>query len=256
MANCDSKPYGVIYCIEHKETGKKYIGQTTQSILTRWKDHKKNGSYCLLLSRAIQKHGSDSFSIYELADASSKDELNEKEIFYISLFDSTSRQNGYNLRGGGSFGKHSDESKERMSKSVMKAYENPEFREKLIASRTGKKRSVEYCNRASKRMLGNKLSPDAKEKISTSVAKHWKSDEYRKRVSEGQKIARSSNDYKLMVAANTRAQWSDNECKKNLISAQTEGKLAMWADPARKAAILAKRAATKAAKREAILKTA
>ncbi len=253
MAERDSKPYGVIYCIEHRETGKKYVGQTTQGITARWRSHQFGKQYCVLLCRAINKYGSESFDVYELAQAGSKYELNEKEIFYISLYETTNRQKGYNLRSGGSFGKHSEESKEKMSRSVRKAYENPAFKQKLIAANTGKKRSSDFCNRTSERMLGTTVTQEAKRKISASVTEYWKSDEYRNLVSEGQKSTRSTAEYKEMVSKNTKAQWSDKDNKERLVAAMSAGKLAMWSDPVKKAAILAKRAATKAAKQVAMI---
>lgn len=253
MAGEDSTPYGVIYRIRNKINGKVYIGQTTASVAERWHSHCKADSYCVLLSKAIKKYGRDNFDVSAIDSANSKHELDEKEIFYINQHDSTNRDEGYNLREGGSFGKHSEESRERMSIAVRKAYENPEFKEKLIAYRTGKKWTPEYCERASQRMLGTRITPEAKRKISASVTEYWKSDEYRKLVSEGQSEARSKAEYIEMVAANTKAQWGDDEKRRRLVEAQTAGKRSMWADPERKAAILAKRAATAAAKKAALI---
>ncbi len=253
MAGEDSTPYGVIYRIRNKINGKVYIGQTTASVAERWHSHCKADSYCVLLSKAIKKYGRDNFDVSAIDSANSKHELDEKEIFYINQHDSTNRDEGYNLREGGSFGKHSEESRKRMSVAVRKAYENPEFKEKLIAYRTGKKWTPEYCERASQRMLGTRITPEAKRKISASVTEYWKSDEYRKLVSEGQSEARSKAEYIEMVAANTKAQWGDDEKRRRLVEAQTAGKRSMWADPERKAAILAKRAATAAAKKAALI---
>lgn len=253
MAGEDSTPYGVIYRIRNKINGKVYIGQTTASVAERWHSHCKADSYCVLLSKAIKKYGRDNFDVSAIDSANSKHELDEKEIFYINQHDSTNRDEGYNLREGGSFGKHSEESRKRMSVAVRKAYENPEFKEKLIAYRTGKKWTPEYCERASQRMLGTRITPEAKRKISASVTEYWKSDEYRNLVSEGQKSTRSTAEYKEMVSKNTKAQWSDKDNKERLVAAMSAGKLAMWSDPVKKAAILAKRAATKAAKQVAMI---
>lgn len=254
MAGEDSTPYGVIYLIRNKINGKVYIGQTTVSVAERWSSHCKTDSYCLLLRKAIKKHGRENFDVSAIDSANSKSELDAKEVFYINQHDSTNRDKGYNLREGGSFGKHSEESRKRMSISVRKAYENPEFKEKLIAYRTGKKRTPEYCKRASQRMLGTTVTTEAKEKISKSVAAHWQSDEYRNLVAKGQREARSKAEYIEMVSANTKSQWRDDEKRQRLVEAQTAGKRSMWSDPARKAAILAKRAATKAAKEAEISK--
>ena len=232
-----------------KDGDKRYIGQTTQGISTRWRSHIRDDSYCVLLSRAIKKYGVDSFCIFELARAESKEELNDKEIYYISLYETNLRDKGFNLRGGGSFGKHSAESKAKISIAVREAINRPDVRNKLILARTGKKRSQDFCDRASQRMSGTTVCQESKVKISKAVSEHWKSDEYRNRVTEGQRKARANSEYIKMVADNTKAQWGDKEKKERLVAAMTAGKLAMWADPEKKAAILAKRAATAAAKR-------
>lgn len=251
MADSDSTPYGVIYRVINNVTGKVYIGQTTVPIGERWQAHCKRDSYCVALSRSIQKYGKEAFDISIIDDAGTKEELDEKEIIHISLCDSTNRSKGYNLRGGGSFGKHAEASKERMSIAVRMAYENPEFKQKLRAAKTGVKRSKAYCDKRSAQMLGRRLSEEAKLAISCSVRSLWQSDEYKAKVADGQRSARSDERYIASVAASTRAQWSDPTKREALKTAQAAGKLAMWADPERKAAFLAKRNATNAAKKAA-----
>lgn len=252
MAEADFTPYGVIYLVTNKANGKVYVGQTTRGIVERWQGHCRGDSYCFALSGAIKKYGKESFSIEVIDSASSKEELDRKEVLHISAYGSASRDKGYNLRGGGSFGKHTEESKDRMSVSVRKAYENPEFRRKLSEVRTGVKRSQEFCAKTSLRMQGSVLSSSAKEKISGAVKESWKSEEYREKVKRGQQRARSEDSYKKMVSENTRSQWSDPEKRERLIAGLSASRRAMWSDPEKKAAIVAKRNATNAARRAAM----
>lgn len=250
MDESDSRPYGRIYCITHKETGRVYIGQTVSSVAQRWASHKSQ-SVCVLLHRAIVKYGADAFSVEQIATADSKESLNALESHYIELFESTDRAKGFNLMRGGSFGKHSDESRKKMSIAVRKAYENPEFKAKLSAAHMGKKKSKEFCAQASFRMMGNRVSKEAKEKIAATVKGIWESGAYRQKVTDGQSVARADIGYIKRVSDNTKAQWVDLENRQSLVDAQTAGKRAMWADPDRKAAFLAKRRATIAAKKAA-----
>lgn len=63
MTNMDTRM--CIYQIAHKQTGKKYIGQTTQKLSVRWQQHYTK-SHCVKLYSAIKKHGKELFDLTEL----------------------------------------------------------------------------------------------------------------------------------------------------------------------------------------------
>ena len=105
---------GYIYLITNLENQKRYVGQTVNTILHRWRDHvdeayegNKSNS---LLHRAIIKYGASSFSIEQLEECQDKD-LNEKEKYYIKEYDTYYTHNkGYNMTWGGEgVTKYSDE---------------------------------------------------------------------------------------------------------------------------------------------------
>ena len=90
-----------IYKITNQETNQCYIGQAVD-VATRWKNHAKCGLGIDTpannkLYKAIQEYGIWNFS-WELLEKCSKEELNEKESFYIDLYDSKSY--GYNSSNG------------------------------------------------------------------------------------------------------------------------------------------------------------
>ena len=96
-----------IYKITNKINNKIYIGQVyNKTIQDRFKRHineasEKSKSY---IGRAIYKYGKENF-ICELIDtASSLKELNEKEKYWISYYNSTNHNIGYNLTPGGDGG--------------------------------------------------------------------------------------------------------------------------------------------------------
>ena len=114
--------YGIIYKVENKITHEVYIGQTISprgfkgryrfkgsGVERMYKYYKhfqdRNGYYNEHLFRAINKYGFDSFEVDEVHDvASSKEELNKKEKYYIEKYDSF--KHGYNnTYGGDSFPK-------------------------------------------------------------------------------------------------------------------------------------------------------
>lgn len=61
--------YGVVYKITCSETDKSYIGRTKRSLRKRWYDHCLLTSNCLLLKRAIEKYGKESFTITAIASS-------------------------------------------------------------------------------------------------------------------------------------------------------------------------------------------
>lgn len=113
----DKEYFGIIYKIENMITHEIYIGQTTS---TRgfngrydFKGHgiervhkylignkNRNERHNQHLRRSIEKYGYDAFVVDEIFDvATTIDELNEKESYYIEKFDSY--KNGYNMSFGG-----------------------------------------------------------------------------------------------------------------------------------------------------------
>lgn len=97
--------FGLIYIITNSTNNKVYIGQTIQSLKDRWNEHCRRASSKaeadMHIKRAILKYGKENFNIREL-EKCKVEELNEKEIYYISLYDSYNK--GYNSTKGGRCG--------------------------------------------------------------------------------------------------------------------------------------------------------
>ena len=105
---------GYIYIVHNKLDAKKvYIGQTRTSIKKRWTQHKSaarnaknNKKYNTVFYNAMNKYGIESFYIEEIERIVCNtreeliDELNDLEIYYISIYNSIV-PNGYNLTKGG-----------------------------------------------------------------------------------------------------------------------------------------------------------
>lgn len=89
-----------IYKITNQLNGKSYIGQSIH-IEQRWIEHQYNSSKCSLLRYALQKYGIQNFT-FEVIEECSQDELDEKEIYWISYYGTF--ENGYNLTRGGNSG--------------------------------------------------------------------------------------------------------------------------------------------------------
>jgi len=111
----------IIYSATNLINGKKYIGQTNRELRIRIREHHcfsfhKNSSDPF--HKALRKYGREKFKWNILCFSNNQEELNKMEIFYIQKHKTcASDRTGYNVREGGSNGRISKESREKMSKS-------------------------------------------------------------------------------------------------------------------------------------------
>ena len=124
--------YGIVYKITNIINNKVYIGVTTRRFVDRYcskgtgiervfgyhQARKDCGNcYNKHLHSSIKKYGFESFVVKEVFDiAKNKEELAQKEKYYIDFYDSL--ENGYNATGGGEL-----ISKNLLSKSRTKIIE-------------------------------------------------------------------------------------------------------------------------------------
>lgn len=88
---------GIIYLITNKENGYKYIGQTTQGMNKRWKQHIQEAIRMSdkPLHRAMRKYGNHNFMIKEI-DECDESLLNEREKHWIKKYNTFESAEGYN----------------------------------------------------------------------------------------------------------------------------------------------------------------
>lgn len=104
----------IVYKITNLVNGKIYIGQTTRTFNKRYggagigaervlryfevnKDSKKNEH----LNNALIKYGANNFKIEIICQCNTVEELNEKEKYYIDLYEARDYKKGYNCEEGG-----------------------------------------------------------------------------------------------------------------------------------------------------------
>lgn len=106
-----------IYKIENVKNGKVYIGQSGD-IDIRLRGHKNtlknNKHFNRYLQRAWNKHGEENFT-FETLEECNADIINDREVYWINLYDSCNNINGYNIDYGGTKNAMSDEHKLNMS---------------------------------------------------------------------------------------------------------------------------------------------
>ena len=163
---------GIIYCYTNKINGKKYIGQTINTVAIRAKSDGSGYSAKYKFGKAIAKYGWDSFEceildIIETDTKSIKEQLNTLERFYVSKFDSY--KNGYNSTPGGN-GKGKKASVETRERIRQAQFHRPpmseETRQKISESTKGKKKvSTENYKKAAERRKGIPLKSEVAKKI-------------------------------------------------------------------------------------------
>lgn len=178
-----------IYLTECLKNGKKYIGQHIY----------ENDNYLgsgKLLKEDIKKYGRKNFKKTILCYCTSIEEMNQKEIYYINLYNAVHDDNYYNIAEGGSGGnkilgwssekleeykkkrslansgknnpmygrKHSEETKNKIRENKSyESYKTESFRKKQSELNTGDKNG----------MYGKKHSEESKKKMSeNSKGKH------------------------------------------------------------------------------------
>lgn len=113
--------YGIIYKATLKFDGRVYIGQTVKHLAKRITEHKhagKNPKYDYFHS-AIKKYGIENFDWEIIKECFSKQELDLEEDKFIELYNSRNSDKGFNLKAGGSYGKHSEETKKIISEGKI-----------------------------------------------------------------------------------------------------------------------------------------
>ena len=92
-----------IYKIENKVNGKVYVGQSV-NIETRWKNHRcelnRGTHYNDYLQRSWNKYGSNNFDFVVIEECS-KDDLDDRETYWIDYYNSCDFLHGYNSQLGG-----------------------------------------------------------------------------------------------------------------------------------------------------------
>lgn len=155
---------GIIYKYT-SPSGKSYVGQTRNEIKrkNRFRDLTKVYGSGGKIDNARKKYGPENFT-YEILETINCDDqneltdlLNEKEIYYIAKYNTF--KNGYNSTPGGQFNwseiysqshkgkKHSEETKRKISESIRKCKNDPNWSQKPM-SEEAKQRMSERFSKA------------------------------------------------------------------------------------------------------------
>ena len=229
--------YGYIYETTNLINGKKYIGKRKSSVFI--KNYLGSG---ILIKRAIKKYGKMNFTVKIIETVNGdRNNLNEREQYWITYYDAVNNDNFYNISKGGDGGFHSLETNEKIRNSLKgKTYEDRfgleranEIKEKISKLNTGKHHTPEMKKHLSEMKLGEnnpmyglkgelspffgrKLSNETKNKISNSVKLNIQnlSEEEKQRRSKKQSIAQLGSKRSKKAKENMKIAQNRPEVKK------------------------------------------
>lgn len=169
--------YGIIYYVLNVKDNKFYVGQTVESFKRRKQNHynhvqvKGNNNY---FHNALRKYKDWEWNVLQFAYC--KAELDALEKYWVWILNSIA-PNGYNLREGGSNGKHGTVARRNISEGLKGKKRKPftrETRKNMSEARKGNTNgcgnkgkivSKETRKRMSESRKGIKLSKEHKQNI-------------------------------------------------------------------------------------------
>lgn len=149
-----------VYQHKNKINGKIYIGITMQKPEQRWGFNGINYKSSPHFYSAIQKYGWDNFEHNILFQNLTKEEACKKEQELIAKFNSMDRKFGYNSTSGGDVFVMNEETKQKISQSMMGNKNN-----------LGHSCSEEKKKKISEAQKGRKLTKEHKQKLSEAAKK-------------------------------------------------------------------------------------
>ena len=183
-----------IYCITNMINNKMYVGKMSKPV-NKSKYYLGSG---VIINKAIQKYGKESFIKEILEENIKPEELSIREIFWIEKLN-TKRPNGYNLTDGGEGTagyKKTHTQIENHRKAITGKKASEETRKKMSEAHIGKKKTEDHAKNISKGLKGRKLSLD-----------------HIKKVSEGNKGKKISEDQKRMISEFHKGRPTSEETK-------------------------------------------
>ena len=176
------KKLGTIYELKNNINNKIYIGQTIRSLCDRINEYKRDLKFNKLnnqyLLRAFKKYGWENFSFTIIDTAETIEELNEKEIHYITLYKSNNRNFGYNIESGGKNSVPSSETILKMSEAHIGIKQSKKWIENRVA-KAGSEDAKKY---------GKLKTDEEKSYLSKNSPKYWRGktrdEETKRKISE------------------------------------------------------------------------
>jgi group I intron endonuclease len=181
-----------IYCITHTESGRQYVGQSLNCV-DRWRQHTTPRKGSTGIKGAIMKYGVSAFT-FSVLEECKREELNEREIWWIAEL-STLAPSGFNLTTGGGAGTTvSDKTREKLRAGAKgRAPASVESRAKMSDAKKGRTLSAEHranigaMSKGNQNTKGKTHSDETRAKMSAAQKGRTLSDETRAKLSAAAK---------------------------------------------------------------------
>jgi group I intron endonuclease len=161
--------FGIIYCVTHKASGRRYVGQTYSKnlksaenlLIDRRIRHYREANRAIPPTKkshfqlALLKYGDNAFHWEVIEEVDNIESLNERESFYIEKFESSSDIKGFNTRLEGENRIFAGRAKRLMKTSAQKRWEimPQEERIKLVEKQqAGRDKKPEFRKQLAERL--------------------------------------------------------------------------------------------------------
>mgnify|MGYP000895807222 CR=1 FL=1 len=191
-----------IYIIKSTLDEHKYYIGSTSNIYKRKNEHwnrlKQGTHFNSKMSNYYNKYGEGCFE-YDIIELCNDDELIEREQFYIDTLRPYFNIRPYAHSNKGI--KLSDETKEKMSKSHIKFFQNggSQWNEGIPCSEETKKKIGE-TNKGMKNMMGKHHSEETKHKMSETRKGRHHTEETRRKISEALKKYKKTDKHRMAIS--------------------------------------------------------
>lgn len=171
-----------IYLITNLVTGRYYVGQTSRSLKARWQGHiyhATNRDHDNRIALAIREDGPESFDIQQLADASTREEMNLLEHLWITLLDACNPDLGYNVNRRPSSVPMTADIRARLAEyrgpkaSMWGRTHTQATKDKMSRSAMGNTRGAGHSKGKGRTGLRHPHREESKQAMSKSIAKAW-----------------------------------------------------------------------------------
>ena len=204
------KGIGYIYLTTNLVNGKRYVGQHLATEFDT--KYKGSGTY---IKNALNKYGWDNFSCEIICWCATQIQLNEAEDNYIKLLD-TMYPKGYNLKGGGANGKHSEEARKNNSKSCKKHWECKENREKMSEIKKRFWENIESRDKQREISLNRWENIETRKKASIAQKKRFENEEERIKCGKGKKRGTETEETRKKKSLSHKKRFENPEERKKV----------------------------------------
>jgi len=207
-------PIYIIYQTTNRINGKTYIGQH--------KCHSLDDGYLGSghnLNRAIEKYGEANFKREVLFTYDNFEDMNNKEIELVNE-EFVALDSNYNLQTGGSNGRHSEETRAKISEALKGKKKSEETRRKMSEAKKNMTEEKKLAFKAKMSAAKKNMTEETKRKISETQKGKKHSEESKRKMSEAKKGIKMSEETRAKISKAMKGRKKSEETKRKMSAAR------------------------------------